>query len=407
VNTAPTTPHAAPTPLFFRFFAALRAARVPVTLTEYLTLLEALARGLHRADFTAFYHVCRATLVKSEAWYDAFDTVFAEHFGKVVERADVARQVEEWLAEARELARLLPPEELARLKRYDLDELKRLFEERLREQTGRHDGGDRWVGTGGTSPFGHGGQHPEGLRVMGSGGGRSAVQVAGERHYREYRTDVTLDVRQFKVALRRLRQLTRQGLDVELDLDTTIDRTCRNAGELDIVLRPPRRNHLKILLLTDVGGTMDAHVHVVDRLFTAFHETRGFKELKTFRFHNCIYERLYKDATFREGVPVPEVLKQHGSEWKLVLVGDAWMHPAELSAVGGAISYWHDNRTEGIEWLRRLATHYDRHVWLNPEPERAWSAPSIRMIRAIFPMYALSVDGVEAAVRHLIGARRR
>ena len=282
------------------------------------------------------------------------------------------------------------------------------FLETLAKQTERHDGGDRWVGTGGRSPYGHGGQHPTGIRVGGAGGGRSAMKVAGERRFRDYRTDVALDGRQMRVALRRLRQLTRTGTASELDLDETIDETCRNAGEIELVFRPPRRNDVRLLLLLDVGGTMDPYFEPVSQLLTALHEERGLRELQPYYFHNCIYDHVYSRArlTRADAVPTGDLLRRLDERWKLAIVGDAAMHPSELLEAHGGINPHNTSPTPGVAWLHRLASHFARAVWINPDERELWDHTyTARLIRRVFPMFHLSVDGLGDAVQALVGAR--
>ena len=293
------------------------------------------------------------------------------------------------------------------MQRLSSDELMQKFLETLQKQSERHDGGGRWVGTGGKSPFGHGGQHPTGIRVGGAARSRSAMKVAEERRFKSYRTDVTLDVRQLRVALRRLRQLTRSGAATELDVDETIDETCKNAGEIEMVFRPPRRNDIRLLLLMDVGGTMEPYFEPVSRLLTSLHEDRGLRDFQPYYFHNCIYDHVFSRGRMAraDAVPTGDLLRRLDSRWKLVVVGDAAMHPAELLEPYGNIDPRRTSPTPGIAWLQRMATHFERSVWLNPEGPAYWEADTTRIIRRLFPMFHLSVDGLAAAVQALVGAR--
>jgi len=284
----------------------------------------------------------------------------------------------------------------------------RKFLETLAEQNERHDGGGRWVGTGGKSPYGHGGQHPTGIRVGGESRSRSAMKVAEERRFRDYRTDVTLDVRQLRVALKRLRELTRTGAETELDLDETIDETCRNAGEIELVFRAPRRNDVRLLLLMDVGGTMAPHYEPVSRLLSALHEERGLRAVERYYFHNCIYDQVYASARMLgvDAVTTGDLLRRLDSRWKVMIVGDAAMHPAELLEPNGAIDLRRSTPTPGIQWLHRIATHFERAVWINPEEPEFWEEyQTVGFVRRLFPMFHLSVDGLAEAVRGLVGAR--
>lgn len=395
--------------MFLDLFYGLRDEGVPVGVQEWLAFMEALALGLHGSSPVRFYHLGRACLVKSETFFDAYDRVFARVFHDVEGALgdDVTEELLEWLRDPKGLPELTP-EQWAALERLDQDELMRRFFETLAEQDERHDGGDRWIGTGGRSPFGHGGRHPTGIRVGGPGKNRSAMKVAEERRFKDYRTDLALDVRQMRVALRRLRQLTRTGTASELDLDETIDETCRNAGEIEMVFRPPRRNDVRMLLLMDVGGTMDPHYKPVSQLLTALHDERGLRDFEAYYFHNCVYDSIYRSARLLrdDAVPTADVLRRLDARWKLVVVGDAAMHPAELMEAHGNIDPRRTTSTPGITWLQRLATHYDRSVWLNPEPEGEWDwVQTTRAVRRLFPMFPLTVDGLGEAVRALVGSR--
>ena len=388
--------------MFLNFFFALKAKGVPVTLTEWLTFTEALARGYHQGSLTTFYYLGRALLVKSENRYDHYDQAFQQVFQGITTPDPLTEQILDWLKDPLATLPRLSPEELAAFPRHDLEELRRLFEERLREQQERHDGGSRWIGTGGTSPFGHGGVHPGGLRVGGEGGGRSAMQIAGERHFRNYRSDFTLDIRQLQVALRRLRRLSQVGPEDELDLDGTIDRTCRNAGEIELLFQRRRKNQVKVLLLMDVGGSMTPHAQLVGRLFSAANSASHFKDFQHFYFHNCIYDKLYRDIETRLSLPTDQLLRQLDADTKVILVGDACMYPGELFSAGGAIDYYYYNREVGIVWLQRLADHFSDAIWLNPDPRSYWGHPTVTAIGRIFPMFEMTVDGLDAAIRKLI-----
>ncbi|ACY17508.1 vWA domain-containing protein [Haliangium ochraceum] len=388
------------------FLYELRSRDVKVSSHEWMALMDALALGLHDSSLDGFYRVARSICVKDVAQYDAFDEAFLAYFKDVhVDALALSEQLLQWLQDPA-ARRRLSPEELAMLESMDLERLRALFEQRLREQKERHDRGNRWIGTGGTSPFGNGGTFPGGLRVGGMGGGRSAMQVAGERRFRNYRKDLVLDVRQIDLALRDLRQLGREGAEEELDLDETVDKTCSNAGELELVFRPPRRNRVKLVLMMDVGGSMDPYAELVGRLFTAASRAGRFAKFRSFYFHNCVYEKVYEDGHFRDGIPVEELIANSDRDEKLVFVGDAWMHPAELLQPGGSIFYDHQNRRAGIDWLRRLSEHFRRSVWLNPEAKRFWAQSTIEMIARVVPMYPLSVSGIGDAVRYLVRGGR-
>jgi uncharacterized protein with von Willebrand factor type A (vWA) domain len=388
------------------FLFELRARKLPVSTHEWMALMEGLALGLHESSLDGFYHLCRTICVKDIAHYDAYDEAFLAYFKDVhVDALKLTQEIAEWLADPRRLEGLTEEQRRA-LRELDVERLRELFEQRLREQRERHDGGRRWIGTGGTSPFGTGGQHPTGMRA-GGGGGRSAMAIADERRFREYRRDVVLDVRQIDVALRGLRRLGREGAQEELDLDETVDQTCRNAGEIEVVFRPPRRNRVKVVLLMDVGGSMDPHAELVSRLFTAASRAGRFAKFRSFYFHNCVYNSVYEDAQFRKGVPVADLLAGSDRDEKLVVVGDALMHPAELLDPGGSMYLYSQQRASGIEWLRRLAAHFRSAAWLNPEPERFWPGTTIEVIASVLPMWPLTLDGLSGSVRYLVRGGER
>ena len=392
------------------FLYELRAKKLKVGPPEALAMARALARGLHESSLDGFYHVARALCVHREADLDAFDQAFSSHFkGVTLEAIAIADELSQWLSDPM-ARRELSPEERALLESLDVDELRRMLEERLREQTERHDGGNNWIGTGGTSPFGARGTHPSGLRVGAMGGGRSALGVADARRYKPYRSDLVLDVRQIEVALRKLRALKREGDVLELDIEETIEETAKSGGELEIVLKPPRRSNVRVLLLMDVGGSMDPYAELVSRLFSAAKRAKNIRELKTFYFHNCIYGRLYGTETFTEPMRVRDVMDATSADWKLVLVGDAAMHPAELLGGGdwAELSYRpsEEHRT-GIAWMQLLHDHYKKCVWLNPEPESYWRAGTAKLLSDLFPTFELTLDGIAQAVAELTRGKSR
>jgi uncharacterized protein with von Willebrand factor type A (vWA) domain len=394
--------------VFLELFYGLRNEGVPVAIQEWMMLMRALAMGQHGGSLDGFYHVSRACLVKSETFFDAFDRVFARVYHGVEGELSMTDELMEWLKDPKNFEELTD-EQRAMLEELSRDELLRKYLETLERQTERHDGGGKWIGTGGRSPFGHGGEHPTGIRVGGEGKRKSAMKVAEERQYRDYRTDETLDLRGTKVALKRLRQLTRQGRPDQLDLEETVDETCRNAGEIELVFRPERKNNVRLLLLMDVGGSMDPYYRPVSRLLTALHETRGLREFRAYYFHNCIYENIYSDARLlrQSAVPTGDLFRQFDERWKVVLVGDAAMHPHELMSPFGNIDPRREVETTGIHWLQRIADHFDRTVWLNPDPEKSWQhTRTTKVVGSVFPMFHLSVDGLERAVAALIGARK-
>ena len=393
--------------MFLPFFYRLRAAGVRVGAQESLALASALAAGLHDSSLEGFYHVARALLVHSEAQLDLFDAAFLEHFGGAEGAGlQLTRELLEWLKEAK-ARRELSEEERALLERFDAEQLERLFEERLREQKERHDGGTRWVGTGGASPFGHGGHAREGFRVGGEKGQhRGALKQAGERRYRAYRDDLVLDTRQLAVALRKLRAFAREGQPDELDVEGSIAATAKNAGELEVVVRPPRRPNTRVVLLMDVGGSMDPYASLVGRLFSAAKTATHFKELRTYYFHNCVYGRLYETPHLTGGTTVGQLVADVGRHHKLIVVGDALMAPYELYMTTDAQGHYdRDEGQEGLAWLGQLAGHFEKSAWLNPEPPQGWRHPTVAAIRQVFTMFPLTVEGLGEAVGHLTRGR--
>lgn len=391
--------------MFTHFYYHLKHFGVPVSFSEWQTLMEALEAGMAGSSLTGFYFLCRAILVKTEAHYDRFDLAFASYFSDVETPEGLPEKIWEWLD--KELPQIEVTEEMRRKhQQLDLDEMKRMLEERLREQTEEHHGGNRWVGTGGTSPFGHSGYHPGGIRIGGEGRNQSAVKVAGMRRFQEFRTDETLGVRQFQVALRKLRQFTTRmdGAKDELDLDATVDKTCQNAGRLELVWDRPRENGIKVLLLMDSGGSMTAHSRLCNQLFTAVNKSNHFKDLKIFYFHNCIYDWLYHTPTcYQDDYTDTEyVLRTFSPDYRVMIIGDASMASYELMREGGVIDWGLYNERPGIDWLMRIRRRFEYSAWLNPIPKKYWDwtdgAFTIRTIREVFPMEELTVDGLERAI---------
>ncbi|MDD5094084.1 MAG: VWA domain-containing protein [Dehalococcoidia bacterium] len=390
--------------MFADFFYTLRRKKVPVTLTEWMTLMEALAKG-YITNLEEFYYLARAILVKSEALFDQYDLAFQEYF-KGVETLDQIRdEILDWLNDPKKFGSLLSPEEMQTFQQMDLEELMREFEKRMQEQTELHDGGHHWIGRGGTSPFGHSGRHPAGIRVGGESKGRSALKVAQERKFKNYRSDLTLDVRQIKVALRGLRQLGRIGPADELDLEKTIDATAQNAGDIDLKWRRSRINATKVLLLMDVGGSMAPYAQTCSRLFTAAHSVSHFKDFKYYYFHNCIYDNLYVDIERSEPTPTESLLFNLDRDYKVVLVGDARMASTELTHQNGIVNYYERNDRPGILWLKQIADHFSHCVWMNPEEKFYWNHPTVLMIGKIFPMYELTLEGLAQGIKKLVVKR--
>ena len=386
------------------FFFQLREAGVPVSITEYLTLLDALASGVVESNAEDFYFLSRAALVKDEKHFDRFDRVFAEFF-RGAERlfGDPQQAIpEEWLRKMAE--RLLTDEEKAKIESLGgWDELMRTLRERLQEQTGRHQGGNKWIGTAGTSPFGAYGFNPEGIRIGQDGSRhRRAVKVWDRREYRNLDDSVELGTRNVKLALRKLRRFARTGAADQLDLDDTIRSTARNAGLLDLRFVPEQHNAVKVLLFLDIGGSMDDHVRGCEELFSAARSE--VKHLEHFYFHNFVYESVWKDNRRRHAQKLStfELMRTYGHDYRAVFVGDATMSPYEILQPGGSVEHW--NEEAGAVWMRRLLATWPRHVWLNPEPSQRWDyTPSIGITRELLEdrMYPLTLAGLDQAIKAL------
>lgn len=383
------------------FFYTLRAARLPVSVKEYLTLLEALKEGVIGPSIDDFYFLARTTLVKDEALFDKFDRAFGAYFKGVEMLTDFGKEIPlEWLQKV--LERELSPEEKAAIEKMGWDELMDTLKKRLEEQKERHEGGSKWIGTGGTSPFGHGGYNPQGVRIGGPGRNRSAVKVWEQRAYRDYDDSLELGTRNIKVALRRLRRFAREGSEMELDLDDTIHATAANAGLLDIKMVPERHNKVKVLLLMDVGGTMDEHIQRVEELFSA--AKSEFKHLEFYYFHNCVYDFMWKNnrRRYSEKTPTWDVIRKYNKDWRLIFVGDATMSPYEILQPGGSVEY--HNEEPGAEWVQRLTHAFPKYAWINPEPQGVWGyRQSISIMQQLVQqrMFPLTLAGLEGAMRLL------
>jgi len=389
---------------FIPFLYELRSRKVKVGAQEAIALAKAMALGLHDSSLDGFYHLARAICIHRESDLDKFDEAFLSHFrGITASSIELVNELEEWLKDPAN-RKELSPEELSQIESLDMESLKKLFEERMQQQKGRHEGGNRWIGSGGTSPFGQQGQNPSGLRVGQRGGGRSAMGIADARSFRPYRSDLLLDIRQIEVALRKLKAFQREGQPDELDIDGTIDATAKNAGELEIITRAPRKSNVRVLLLMDVGGSMDPHAQLVSRLFSAAKRASNIRTLRTYYFHNCVYGRLYETERFTDPTPVDDLLHEVGAEWKLVIVGDAAMHPAELLGAGDYEYYatgHHGPPQTGLKWLTKLGDHFRRAAWLNPDPPNYWRGGTAEEIGKVFTMFHLTLDGLGDAITHL------
>ena len=400
------------------FLYTLRSAKLPVSVKEFLTLLEALQKGVvgpnaepaqtdtfgeayssgYKID--DFYYLSRAALVKDEKHYDKFDRAFAAYFKGVEMIADFTKEVPlEWLRKNLELQ--LSPEELAKIEKMGWDELMETLKKRFEEQKERHEGGSKWIGTGGTSPFGAFGQNPQGIRIgQDKSRNRSAVKVWDQRAYKDYDDTQELGTRNIKVALRRLRKFAREGNDFELDLDDTIRSTAANAGYLDIKMIPERHNNVKVLLLMDVGGTMDDHIARVEELFSA--TKTEFKHLEFYYFHNCPYDFMWKNnrRRYAEKFATWDIIRKYNKDYKLIFVGDATMSPYEILQPGGSVEY--NNEEAGAEWLQRLTHTFPKFAWINPEPQGVWQyRQSIAVIQQLMSnrMFPLTLKGLEDAMR--------
>ena len=383
------------------FFFTLKDAKVPVSIKEFMILLEGLQKQVITPSLDEFYYLARTTLVKDEAHFDKFDKAFGHYFHGAQTLFDAAPEIPlDWLM--KRLQRELTPEQRAQLEKFGYDKLMDRLKELLKEQKDRHEGGNKWIGTGGTSPFGNGGVNPEGIRIGGEGGGRTAVKVWEQRAYKDYDSERELGTRNIKVALRRLRKFAREGLEEELALDDTIRATANNAGWLDLKMQPERKNKVKVLMLMDVGGTMDDHIGRVEELFSA--AKTEFKNMEFFYFHNCVYETLWKNNRRRhaERFATWDVLRKYPPDTKLIFVGDATMSPYEIVQPGGSVEF--NNEEAGGVWLQRFTHHFPKFVWLNPEPEGLWQyRQSIAIIRQIMGnrMYPITLEGLERAMQML------
>jgi uncharacterized protein len=385
------------------FLTELRDAKIPVSMKEHLILLEALKAGVASFRVDDFYYLSRATFVKDESLLDRFDLVFGKVFRGLETVIDtVSTDIpEEWLRQVAELH--LTEEEMEKIKSLgSWDEIMETLKKRLEEQKGRHEGGNKWIGTKGTSPYGNSGYNPEGVRIGGESKNNRAIKVWDKRDFKNLDKDVELGTRNIKIALRRLRKFARNGALEEFDLQGTIDSTARKAY-LDIQMRPERRNAIKVLLFLDIGGSMDPHIKLCEELFSA--ATSEFKHLEFFYFHNCVYEAVWKDNKRRwtERTQMFDILHKFAHDYKIVYVGDASMSPYEISYPGGSVEHW--NEEPGQAWLERMLTVYPHAVWLNPIPEKHWKySQSIEMISQLMEgrMYPLTLDGLDRAMRELI-----
>lgn len=398
--------------VFTDFFYLLRAYGLKVSFNEWMSLMEGLDKGLAQNSLLEFYYLARSVLVKTEADFDKYDQVFLSYFKGVKTVEEIPKEFYEWLKEAKEPKPYDKAEVDARTAK-DLETLRQLLEDRLKRQKGRHDGGQIWIGTGGTSNLGHSGYAKTGVRVGGESQFRSALQVAEEREYADFREDNTLDLRSFQMAFRRLRQFTNQedGPKDELNLDATIEETGKNAGYLRLEFERPRRNNVKVLLLFDSGGSMLPYSRLCSQLFQAVNQANHFKDLKIYYFHNCVYDQMYTLPSCRSesGVSTQGILNQLDQNYRVIFIGDAAMSPTELYSPGGAIQASYYNAETGMAWLNKFKNRFQRQVWFNPIAEEYWphdyGAYTIEAIRQTFPMYHLSPEGLAKGLKKLMMAR--
>ncbi|MCB1158621.1 MAG: hypothetical protein KDK45_14050 [Leptospiraceae bacterium] len=393
--------------MFTDFFFKIRKRKVPVSTGELLDLLKAI-RGITEErgplSLEEFYYISRSCLIKDLKYYDHFDIAFAETFKSLEVTDEVFRnKLMEWLNKA--IKKELSEKQKQDAPNMSYEELLNELEKRLQEQKERHDGGNYWIGTGGTSPFGNSGYNPQGLRIGGESKNRSAINSARDRIYKDYRTDETLNIRQIKLALKKLRILKKQG-PLELSMDLTIRKTCENCGDLELVYDRNRKNNLKLILLMDIGGSMSPHTRRVNRLFSAGHQLNHFKEFHYYFFHNIIYDYVYADQRLEKPVEVEKLMKHFREDTRVIFVGDALMHPFELFMQTGSLDFTgYDlakGKKTGIDRLRDIKNHFRYSIWLNPEREVYWSEPTADAIEGIIPMFFLSVQGIEAGVKRLL-----
>lgn len=395
--------------MFLEFFYLLRARGLDVSINEWMTLVEALDKGLAKASLTGFYHLCRSILIKTESDYDKFDQVFAEYFRGVETPEDLPEEFWKWLEEG-DIERALDDLGDKELFAKELDELLRMFEERIKEQKERHDGGNYWIGTGGTSTMGRGGYNPAGIRVGGRSRHKTALQVAGERNFKDFREDTILDIRSFQMAFRKLRQYSSRvdGQERVLDVDKTVDETCDNGGLLSLAYEKPRKNTVKVLLLIDSEGSMLPYSRLCNRLFQAVSRSNHFKDLKIYYFHNAIYDQLYTTphCKLRDSVETTWVFNRLDADYKVIFVGDAAMAPSELYRPGGNAIIGLFNRETGMEWFQKFKKRFKKQIWLNPIEKSSWEyiygSRTIHDIGEVFPMFELTLDGLEKGIKKLL-----
>lgn len=392
--------------MFLDFFLMLRKEGIPTTTKEYLDLLAVLEKNMiHTVD--DFYYLCRSVLIKHEQFLDRFDVLFGKYFNGAKIFSDISEKEipEDWLK--KEFDRLFSDEEKALIEAMGgLDKLMDRLKQLMEEQKEKHAGGNKWIGTGGTSPFGHGGYNPEGIRIGGKGGQGTAVKVWEKRNFKDYAGDVELNTRNIKMALRRLRIFAREGVPEEIDINTTIQKTSKNGGYLDIEMIPSRKNKVKVLLFFDIGGSMDPHVEVCEQLFSS--AKSEFKHLEYFYFHNCIYESVWRNNAMRwdEKIPTLDILHKYNSDYRVIIVGDATMSPYEITTIGGSIEHYNDEA--GATWIKRLTDKYPYLVWINPTVKDYWEGTySLEIVQELVQnrMYPMTLEGLTEAMQVLRGKK--
>ncbi len=391
--------------MFVEYFYYLKE-RLPVSITEYMTLMEALEKGLIH-NMVEFYYISRSILCKNEHHFDIYDIAFANFFKDASLKfpEEIKQEIWDWLQ--KDINPLELPDGFQEFlnQHFDIEELQKHFEELLKKQDEEHNFGDQWIGTQGFSQFGHSGQNPMGMRVGGSSGMRMAIQIAQKRIFADYRKDIVLDTRQIKVALKRLRKLEEIGKQDELNMDKTIDETARNGGDIEIIFEKKRKNNVKLILLMDVGGSMTPYAHLVNLLFSAANNMSHWKDFKFYYFHNCVYDQLYLNAQRNsdEAIDFDDLLKKYDNKYKVVVVGDAAMASWELTERYGSIYYYHRNEMPGIYYIREIANHFKNNVvWLNPELIRLeWVPWTRKIISSLIPMFNLTIEGIEEAMNYL------
>ncbi|MCI8630319.1 MAG: VWA domain-containing protein [Firmicutes bacterium] len=398
--------------MFSSFFYLLRKRGIAVSFNEWMTLMEALQKGLHHSSFTGFYYMCRAILVKSETDFDRFDGAFLEYFKDMEFTEELPKELLDWLENPKDKPKDTFDMDRAMQNQYlSSEEIQKMLLERLQEQKEEHNGGSYWVGTGGVSVFGNSGYSPKGIRVGGVSRYKTAFQVAGERNFRDFRNDNTLDTRQFQIAFRQLREFSSRidAPKTEFDVDNTIKETCNNAGKLKVVYQKPRKNTVKVLLLMDSGGSIEYYSRLCSALFQSVSKSKHFKDLKVYYFHNSIYSKIYTEPSLRTKLAVDTnwILQNISSEYKVIIVGDAMMEPSELLS-GSYYSYGVRDSVPGIEWFQRFKQKYPHIIWLNPAKRPQWSgywSHTYDVLSDVFAMYPLSVEGLNEGLKKLLVSR--